>query len=52
MFSFCHTFRAVIGFAFTADRLERALLDPTREVVVIELILRLIEDGSGPCAWR
>ena len=32
--------------AFTADRLERALLDPTREVVVIELILRLIEDGS------
>ena len=47
VFSFCHTFRAVMRLpAFTADRLERALLDPTREVVVIELILRLIEDGS------
>ena len=47
VFSFCHTFRAVMRLpAFTADRLERALLDPTLEVVVIELILRLIEDGS------
>ena len=47
VFSFCHTFRAVMRLpVFTADRLERALLDPAREVVVIELILRLIEDGS------
>ena len=47
MFSFCHTFRAVLRLpAFSADRLERALLDPAREVVVIELILRLIEEGS------
>ena len=47
VFSFCHTFRAVLRLpAFSADRLERALLDPAREVVVIELILRLIEEGS------
>jgi len=47
VFSFCHTFRAVMRLpAFTADRLERAVVDPTLEVVVIELILRLIEDGS------
>ena len=47
VFSFCHTFRAVMRLpVFTADRLERALLDPAREGGVIELILRLIEDGS------
>ena len=44
--SFCHTFRAVMRLPeFTSDQLERGLLDPTGEVVVIELLLRLIETG-------
>ena len=45
--SFCHTFRAVMRLpAFSADQLERGLVDPLNEVVVIELVMRLIEKGG------